>query len=463
MRRLSSIISALAITAGIVACGDSHLVQESDQPTLRQHIFVLPDRLTGQPYNYGSPVTTVYLDVNESVRFWAAYSLDGRFTPSDSAEDHFLSHSWTIEGEQYNISPLRYKFATPGQRRGILETIDLLNDTLRDTVNIFVNTPVSIGIIAPVNGFNRVNPGFNSSVELRWTLDGLDSWETAACYVYAAYDKQDVWHNPLGKVDCQEGATLNGNFLGDSLTQYVLEHPERDTSVSVYWGMKAVLFTADGFEERDSTDIYQFSTLYIYNDSATLNIPIVYDNLRNKNIHTRILVTNSAGDTLDLQNTKESPTTIVSRIPAQTGVRIHVYDVSKKEFESEDITVNTTPGTMTLVDTVHMQDKVQPQVALLHSAIGIGDSTVFYVLDGGAGINPNRIYAIMDSDTLDFNYEEPFVKFKGRCLSECTIRVSVEDYARNASSKVFWKMTPSKGFLDSLFIKGPYTDISGDP
>ena len=458
MKYLASVISTLAITAGLIACGESYLIDESEQPTLRQHTFVLPDRFTGQPYNYTSPVTTVYLDTNESVKFWAAYSIDWQYIPSDSAESHFLSHSWTIENENYNISPLRYKFPTPGFRRAILETVDILNDTLRDTVNIFVNTPVSIGIVAPVNGFNRVNPGQNSSVQLLWTLDGLDSWEKSVCYVYAAYEKQEVWRNALGKVNCSEGAVLNGSFLGDSLTQYIMEHPESDTSVTVYWGVKAILYTEDGFEERDSTEIHQFSTLFMHGDSSTISIPIVYDNLRNnRSIHTKILITNSAGDTLDLQNSRTSPTTITSKIAAQTGVHIHVYDVSKNEFEAEDITISTSPGALTLVDTIHMQDKIQPQVAVLNSAIGFSDSSVFYVLDNGAGINPNRIYVSMDSDTLDFNYEEPFIKFK------CTIRISVEDYARNANSRVFWKMTPSRGFLDSLFIKGPYTDISGDP
>ena len=462
MKRLASVISMLAAMTALLACGDSHLVEESDQPTLGQYIFVLPDRYSGQPYKYGSPSTTVYLDTNQSIKFWASYTLDGRYIPSDSAENHFLNHSWTIDGEYYNISPLRFKFSTPGYKQGILETVDLLNDTLRDTVNIYVNTPVSVGIIAPVNGYNRVNPGPNSSVELRWTLTGVDPWEESTCYVYATYDKDYLWKSSIGKVDCNEGATLNGNFLGDSLTRYIMQHPERDTSVTIYWGVKAITFTEDGFEESDSTDISSFSTLFMHTDSATISIPVVYDYLRNSKVYTRLVVTSSAGDTLDIQDAKVSPTTFISRVVAQTGVNIHVYDVSKKEYESEGVTVNTYSGAMTQVDTIHMQDHVQPQVALLSSAIPFNDSIAFYALDDGSGINPNRIHVTVDSDTVEFNYEEPFIKFRSKCIVGCSIRVSVEDNARNMSPKVFWETKPSQGFLDSLFINGPYSELSGE-
>jgi hypothetical protein len=462
MKQLASVLAMLAAMAALLACGESHLVEESDQPTLGQHIFVLPDRYAGQPYNYDSPASTVYLDTNQPVKFWATYSLDGQFISTDVDEDLYLNHNWTIDGEYYNISPLRFKFSTPGFRQGILETVDLLNDTLRDTVNIYVNTPVSIGIIAPANGFNRVNPGLNSSVKLHWSIEGVDPWESSACYVHAAYDKDNVWRNNLGKVDCNEGTTLNGNFLGDSLTRYIMDHPESDTSVSIYWGIRAIVSTEDGFEERDSSDIYQFSTLYMHSDSATISIPVVYDNLRNSKIHTRLLVTNSAGDTLDYQDTKTSPTTFTSRIAAQTGVHIHVYDLSKTEFEPKDTVISTSAGAKTIVDTIHMQDRVQPQVALLHSAIAFNDSMAFYALDDGSGINPNRIHVVVDSDTVEFNYDEPFIKFKSRCFIECTIRVSVEDNAHNTSPKVFWETRTSQGFLDSLFIDGPFTDLSGE-
>ena len=49
----------LAAALSLTACGEDATIEQGDVPQLVQHMFVLPDRITGQPYNYGAvPVTT---------------------------------------------------------------------------------------------------------------------------------------------------------------------------------------------------------------------------------------------------------------------------------------------------------------------------------------------------------------------------------------------------------------------
>lgn len=442
----------------LFACGESHLLQDSDHQTLDQHIFVIPDRYIGQPYNYDQPRRFVYLDTNTTIKFWASYSLDGFYISSDESDEHYLNHAWTIENEEYNISPLRFRFSTPGHRQGILQTVDLLGDTLRDTVDIYVNTPLSIHPVAPVDGFNRISP-VNSEIELRWDISGIDSWEKSRCNVFASFFKDSVWDSNLGKVECTEGARLVGSFLSDSLYRYIQSHPEADTSVTIFWGVRAVVYTDDGFEERDSTDIFHFTSLYMHGDSARISIPVVYDNLPyNKSVFAKVVVTSNAGDTLDVMTSKNAITTFTTKLPAQTGIHIDIVEQNRKEYQPQHVVVTTSPKAKTVVDTVHMVDLVQPQVALPTKNVTTFDSIAFYALDQGSGINKNRIHVIMDYDTLDFNYEEPFITFKNTCIGECSIRVSVEDFARNTSPKVFWKISNK----DALKISGPYTDLWED-
>ena len=442
----------------LFACGDSHLLQDSDSPTLRQHIFVVPDRYSGQPYNYDQPVTVVYLDTNESVKFWAGYSLDSAYLASDAAEDHFINHAWTIEGEEYNISPLRIKFRTPGHRQAILQTVDLMSDTLLDTVDIYVNTPLSISPVAPADGFNQASP-VNTEIELRWNIEGIDDWEKSRCFVYASFSRDSVWNSNLGKVECTEGTRLVGSFMSDSLYKYIQQHPEADTSVTIFWGGKGVLFTDDGFEERDSTDIFHFTSLYLHGDSARITIPIVYENLpHSKTVFTKVVITSSAGDTLDILTNKDPTTSLSAKVPAQTGINIEIKEQSKKEYQSQRIVVTASPKAQTVVDTVRLKDVIQPQVALLEASVRNNDSISFYALDQGSGINQHRIHVVMDYDTLDFNYEEPFITFKNSCIGVCTVRISAEDFAHNESPKVFWKINNK----DSLKISGPYTDLWED-
>ena len=418
-------------------------------------MFVVPDRYSGLPYNYSQPTSIIYLDTNESVKFWASYSLDGVYIPTEEAEVHFINHDWTIEGEEYNISPLRIKFNTPGYRQATLQTVDLLYDTLRDTLHIYVNTPLSINSVAPVDGFNQVSP-INTEIELRWEISGIDDWEKSRCFVYASFHGDSVWYNNLGKVECSEGTRLVGSFLSDSLYKYIQKHPEADTSVTIFWGIKAILYTDDGFEERDSTDIFHFTSLYLHGDSARIVIPVTHEGLPySKSVFTKVVLTSSNGDTLDILTSKTPTTTFSVSVPAQTGINIDISEQSKKEYQSQHLTVTATPKAKTVVDTVRMKDIIQPQVALLSQPINSYDSIAFYALDQGSGINPNRIHVIMDYDTLDFDYDEPFIKFKNNCIGNCSVRISVEDFARNTSPKIYWKINNR----DSLKISGPYTDL----
>lgn len=460
--------AAFAAMFAVLGCGDEHLVSESDLPNLEQHIFVLPDRFTGQPYTFSTPVNTVYLDTNENVKFWAVYSLDGAYISSDTADDHYLNHSWTIEGEEYNISPLRFSFKTPGFRQGVLQTVDLLGDTLRDTLNIFVNTPIGISLIAPVNGFNQAKPISDNDVEIRWSLGGLDPWEESTCYVYASYNKDDVWKHNLGSVNCLETARFVGTFIGDSLMNYLDENPDKDTSVTIYWSMRAIFRTLDGFEETDSTEIFHFSTLFLHEDSSVITIPIKYEDHRKGVASALVVITNNIGDTIFTQHEKTSIATIKAKVAPQTGLNIYVSELARTEFQAEPVVVNVSPGAQTIIDTVRLQDRTQPQVSpreIADLSYGgsygafIGDSVYFYALDNGTGINPNKIVVTADSDTLSHVYDEPFIKFRHSLKDTCKIRIYVEDFARNASPSIYWKYIPDKNHPS---FSGPYSELGGD-
>ena len=459
---------SLAAMFTVSGCGDDYLVSENSLPILQQHIFVLPDRYANQPYLFSSPVSTVYLDTNETVKFWAAYTLDSTYITSDSADAHYLSHSWTIEGEEYNISPLRFSFKTPGYRQAILQTIDLFQDTLRDTLDIFVNTPGKISLVAPVNGFNQVKPNSDSEVEIRWMLGGLDPWETSTCNVFASFYQDSVWDHNLGSVDCLEKARFVGTFLADSLLDYLDEHPDADTSVTLYWAMRVIFRAKGGFVEVDSTEIFHFSTLFLHEDSSVITIPINYEDYRKNKTWTRVTITDKLGDTLFFETIRSVPATVSAKVAPQTGLRINVEEMSKTEFQAEEITVNTSFGAQTIVDTVRLRDKVQPQVAPRtgidfgsddRNDPTLGDTVYFYALDNGSGINQNKISVTVDADTVEHVYQEPFIKFKRPCMRTCKIRVSVEDYAHNVSPQVFWNFTPDS--RDSVII-GPFSELGDD-
>lgn len=459
---------ALAAMFSVSGCSDAIPVSENDTPTLKQHMFVLPDRLTGQPYSYATPTKAVYLDTNETVKFWAAYSINDVYMSSDTADNHFLNHSWTIEDEEYNISPLRFSFKTPGYRMGILQTVDLFSDTLRDTLNIFVNSPIGISIIAPVNGYNQVKPVSNSEVEIRWSISGLDPWEAHSCRIYAAFKKDEVWDHDLGSVNCYEDARFVGPFLTDSLIKYLTEHPEQDTSVTIYWGMIAKSYTDDGFQEADSSEIHHFSTQFLHEDSSVIVIPIAYDSQFLSSLYTQVVITDNKGDTLLVEHKQTNPSTIRVKVAPQTGIRIYAQELNLTEFVAEPETTNAQTGSLTILDTIRFYDKTQPQVAprtlISHTSGRYGgtimnDSVYFYTLDNGSGINPMKITVTINNDTILHHYTEPFIKFRAPYENNSKIRIHVEDYAHNASPKVYWKFDRVDSYPK---ITGPFSETGGN-
>lgn len=458
--------AALAAMFSVSGCGEDNLVSESSTPILRQHIFVLPDRISGQPYNYSTPTNTIYLDTNETVKFWAVYSINGAYISSDTADHHFLSHSWTIEGEEYNISPLRFSFKTPGYKLGILQTVDQFLDTLRDTLHIFVNSPIGLSLIAPVNGYNQAKPDDDSEVEIRWSINGLDPWEAFSCHVYASFNKNDVWRRDLGSVNCLEDARFIGPFLTDSIMRQLAKHPEQDTSVTIYWGMTAKFYTADGFEETDTTEIFHFSTLFLHEDSSVISIPVIYEDQHSGALYTRVVITNNQGDTLHIEDRQTNPSIVRVKVTPQSGIRIYAQELNRTEFVAEPDTINALPGVL-ITDSIRFLDKTQPQVSPRTKVISAtqtnsgaitNDTIYFYALDDGSGINPHKIFVTMNNDTIPHLYQDPFIKFKTPCEIACKIRVYVEDYAHNASPRVYWKFDPTE---TNPTFTGPFSELGG--
>lgn len=457
---------ALAAMFTVSGCGEDYLVSEDDVAYFEQYIFVLPDRFAGIPYVYSKPVNTLYIDTNETVKFWAVYKVNGAFLPSDSADKHYISHSWTIDGEEYNISPLRFSFKTPGYRLGILQTVDMFMDTLRDTIHIFVNTPISISPVAPVNGYNQVDVGYDGEVELHWNISGLDPWETSSCNLFASLYKDSVWDHSLGYVDCQEYAKIFGPFLKDSLMDILEEDPERDTSATIYWAIKATFRAEGGFVETDSTEILSFSTLYLREDSSVIVIPIKHEDYRKTDVFTRVVITNRQGDTLFIKDMTYSPSIVSAKVTPQTGLHIYVQELSKEEFQPESLTVDASRGAKTIVDTIKLQDRIQPQVAphifIRDGAIKTAikeDSLYFYTIDNGTGINLNKIVVTADSNIISHAFDDTFIKFKVPCKKTCKIRLYVEDYAHNSNPKVYWSYTPD---ATKPTLEGPFSELGAD-
>lgn len=435
----------LMLLSLLSSCGEESLFSEEDVSTIEQSIFVVPEDFSGQPFLSGSPAKKTYIDINETAKFWAVYSLDGLYLTQRQASDYIQETLWEIENEFIDHTVIMASFDTPGHRQILLHSTDFLNDTITDTLDVFVNTPIGIELLSPMNKYNLVDPLAEEGVYLSWKISGSDSWENSTCSIFASSVKDSVWDNLIEQNDCSKKVQIEGSLVKEL---------DKDTSLTFYWAVKAANFVDDGFIEIASSPIYQFSTKFIHSDSAVISIPIKYNSLKEQDIvSTQITVVNTLGDTLGVIHQNKPSTTIKFKVKPQPDLHIFLKEKRRTEYSQDSLRIDVPEASLFAMDTVFFYDSIPPQVAPLKERILSKDSIRFYALDNGSGIDATRTSYIAGSDTLHANFKNSIISFKNPCIRSCTIQVIAFDNAMNQSPETYWNIEIK---TDSTFIYGPF-------
>lgn len=468
MRKRLLLIFACSIILSILGCGEDSLITRGSQQTFSQHIFVVPTASTGLPYHYQNPRPIVYLDLDDDMRLWAGYAVNGEFLTPDSASNLFISHFWTLnklgstEQISFNVNSFRYIFDQVGAYRAILQTIDLFNDTLQDTVLIYVNSPLSIKSLSPINGYNLVDPNSEDGIFLQWDTEGIDDWEESICEVYASLNKKTVWDNLLGISDCSGNVLMSMPILNDDAWLQKKNINLNDSSLTFYWGIKVTTFTEDGFEEADSTEIFHFSTLFSEGDSAKLVLPIRYNGLNGSvEANTVITLINFNGDTVKTIHNNDQIATLEVSVPPQVGLKVIAQELSRTEYVADTIILDIPKRAKIVSDTIEFNDFVPPQIAPLKNSFNADENIKFYILDNGAGINSKRISINIETDNNTTSIpisltEDIFISFNNDvCPKSCKISFSISDNAHNSLPNTHWILNHKDGIA---VITGPFSE-----
>ena len=414
---------------------------------------------------YTEILDTLYINQGEQVVFTAKYTLNGNTISPDSAMSLYAYHYWVLEGDSINATSFEYTFDSTGYRIGILSTIDYTGDTLKDTIHIFVGTPLKISLTTPPQDVS-IEPLSGDYIELNWDISGIDPWEESSCAVYAAvaegvtFSKSSPWLDFLDSVsaisigDCKAGMRLKGPLIS---TQWLQMNglDLKDTSLMVYWGVKATAYTEFGFEEQ-AQDASYFSTRFLDKKVSIIQVKPIYEGLTpGTEISTRITLINARGDTLKTIPYTDATKPKSINIQHQSGLHIYPYETKLTDYEAKPIVIDVPERTMIrLADSIVFTDKIPPKASPVKTSLALTDSVKFYFMDNGSGINPTqRKFIIADFDTVNVIYESDILSFANPCRRECKIRIPIPDNARNRNSDLFWKLEPGR---DSLRITGPF-------
>ncbi|MCQ2100587.1 MAG: hypothetical protein Q4E52_00105 [Fibrobacter sp.] len=423
----------------LVACGSDALIGEPEN-VLSQQVYVLPSGASLSNDNRSHYVIgdTIYLEANQTYKFYAGYTLNDE--PVNEASSLYASLLWELDGQFFNIESFQYAFTSSGIKKGFLETVDLYGDTVRTHFEVLVNTPNRIQLEYPANGYNQVERNNEKGIPLRWKTEGLDPWETAYCTIYASDEKDDIWASSLGTTDCNNNISLKG-IVNEDLP-----------SNTVYWAVSMLVTNDAGKGYTTTTDVFSFTTKT--EEQSLLTIPVIYRGFPyDQTVNTEIILTNAAGDTLQVVTNSESHSEIQVPVEAQTGLHIYARDISRPEYTANKQEVDIPESTAITASTIYFTDDIPPQLAPNKTSAAHSDTIYFNVIDMGSGVNPAKIRVTSGSDNLTYSFRNSLLAIPNPCKYSCSIVIEGEDYANNPFPNTYWVL---ENINEQVVISGPF-------
>lgn len=458
MKNFRQVLSAMGVALcafTFSSCGDEVRFTDSETDSFEQNIYIVPEGVSGAVHLFYTPQKKVYLNVNESVRIQAIFQLNGNFLDTDVATNYYQSLLWKIDGKKINIPNFHHTFFNPGEYDCILQTVDNFGDTLNDTTKIFVDTPSEISLTSPRNGFNQIDPFSDKKISLKWEVSGVDSWESAICTIYGSNSEKDLWSHKIGSTACGDDVNIKGPLVPnkDELDEFGIDLSS--TSITFYWGVIMTIYNGSNIKEKDTSDIFHFSTSLVDTDSSILNIPISYKFFQDKvPPDTRITIVNINGDTLSQISSASKRTTESIKIAAQTGVMVYMEEAYFNEYKTESFTVNIPEHSVVNADTVFFEDKISPTVWPLNSYYLNDAPLTFSILDKGSGVASSKIEIHFDeAKEIKYTYSDTRLEVYANIPKPMRIFIRASDNAGNQSAPLFWNLSPKN---DAVYIDGPY-------
>ncbi len=428
-------------------CSDSFRVDSDEIPRLSAYIHFVPSKFYGVSYREFPCVRTKSIAAGDAGQLVAEIRLDGKTVPESFVSDYAQSFLWTIEGKDYASSATFHTFPDSGIFDIVLRTVDFLDDTLKDTLTLFVNSPIEVIPVFPENGYSA-NPLDTQGVTFRIQTDGINSWQETECVLYLSSEKASIWNFPRDTVPCNGSYRIRGPLVAGDSDIF------RDSSFSFYWAVAARIPDSENAFDADSSEIRHFRTSLVGSDSSHLLIPIRYKSLSPNISPTGTVLVQGKGLKSPIRaSISKNPETIRLKIFADDTLRISVHDSIRSEYGRYETSVLIQKSSYVVLDTVVLADTVPPLRMPGSSRIAGGDSLDFFVYDGGSGVSLNSIRVSLGGDTLSRSLRGNVVRFLPACKDSCALEVDLRDYAGNAAAPVFWKLVREN---DSLDVLGPF-------
>jgi len=434
----------------IAGCGNGKLYSKSDAQQIRAGIHVVPQELLGITGFEIPAGHTTMIPLGKSAEFWGLLELNGETLAIELPDSLPYKTYWTLGKDSIMNNPFRKTFDQAGIDTLVYHVIDQRGDTLHDTMEIFVNTPLTISPLQPAPDRLDVSPSSSQELAFIWNLQGVDSWETPLVRLTLAPTANEI-----------ESAFPLDSTSSDNLTVSSRGACPTDSSCRFWWKLVATVHSALPPSTIDSahTDNLFFQTRRLSTDFVQMKIGLSSNAVRIgggvwvHSIHSAYQTqVNWMVDTV--ARTATSPL-----MPAGTWLVI-AGDSLHSDIEPDSLQVILPAGIYHNQGTLlELNDNIPPQIMYLNTTAPstIKDSLVFELFDFGSGVDTNSIS--VSASTLQVSRKGTKLTLSWSAITNGTapaqIRIIAKDFAANSTENSYWKTQISSGHI---ILSGPFFD-----
>lgn len=444
---MNKVLLALGLLVSILlcSCGDSHLANEAN--LYRSFVVIVPEKYSGNLESVPLQ-NAIYVEKGQTFKMYLGLIHGNAQYFGNDALVYVKNVLWDIDGKKVNQANFKYTFESAGQKHASIQIVDLWDDTVHKDIDFYVNAPNDIAIDFPYDGYNQVNPANTESLPLRWSLSGIDDWETADCEIYVSPQPDNIFENTIAHVDCFDEVSIHGTLLGSKIIY------AQDSSFTFYWAVRATINSEFVGTTYDTTEIARFSTK-VLDTLSTVKFSYEYDRyMYNEITNTQISFIAANGDTLASFIENFDGNVIEQKIRPQSEVKIVVKSLNRSDYAPESLMVDIPEGTVLDLGEIHLKDVIAPQIDFSDIINKQSKLVEFHLYDDGTGINQNNLSVYINGDKVESAYIEPNLQFTlPDCSKECKVYISAKDYVDNSLPPVYWTIRNVSTVYD---VKGPF-------
>jgi len=240
----------------LLGCGNRDVLfeQETEEGVLRGRPLIV-DRLNRSLQSeFIAPTQRDTFLTGEEIEFRSGFLLDDEMMDPE-LEDFFIrANFWIFDADTQFTDFRRLSYDEPGLKQVVFCFVDIHQDTLADTLSLWIHDPLADSLVSPEPNEHNVNI-VESPVLFSWVLKGVEAGENIRTQLYLSTNLESLYNTPVSEVSNQ-----NQLFLNIKLDDYI-SSPVDSVSYRFYWSVVHTnMADSTGKGMRDTSRIEVFYT-----------------------------------------------------------------------------------------------------------------------------------------------------------------------------------------------------------